>query len=173
MFFIRCVLPLFQERFLPEHLFCVDSLSIFKEYNETLSSDSIRDEFLKADLTDVQKINETTPSRGISKFQKSPKSSHDLPKSSRCLFSNSIQTSTTVIDKPKIYNNSTKNLQLNNSTKKLSYKLTDIFERLHHHSPVTAHNAEADTLHLLKCAIAINEQFVRLADRGARKFSEF
>lgn len=124
----------------------------------------MRDEFLKTDLTDVQKINETTPSRGISKFRKSSKSSPDLPKSSRCLFSNSIQTSTTVIDSPKINNN---------STKKLSYKLTDIFERLHHHSPVTAHNAEADTLHLLKCAIAINEQFVRLADSGAKKFSEF
>lgn len=118
-------------------------------------------------MTDVQKINEKTPSRGISKYQKRLTSSTDLPKSSRRLFSNSIQTSDTVIDSPTIIsNNSTKN-------ERVSYKLCDIFERLHYHSPETAHNAEADTMHLLKCAIAINEQFVQLADRKAAKFSEF
>lgn len=125
------------------------------------------DEFLKADLTDVQKINERTPSRVISKFQKNSKSSTVLPKSFRCLFPSSIQTSTTVIDSPTIIssNNSTKN-------QRVSYKLPDVFERLHHHSPETAHSAEADTMHLLKCAIAINEQFVRLADSRAKKFSD-
>lgn len=126
----------------------------------------MRDEFLKTDMTDAQKINEKTPSRGISKFQNSSKSSTDLPKSSRCLVKNSIQTSTTLINSPTISNNSTKN-------QRVSYKLSNIFERLHHHSPETAHNAEADTMHLLKCAIAINEHFVQLADSEAKKFSEF
>lgn len=141
---------------------CVDSLYIFKEHNEILTSNLIRDEFQRTDLIDVQKNNETTPSRGISKFEKSSKSSSDLPKSARCLFSNA---STNVIDSPKISNNSTKN-------QRVSFKLTEIFQRLHHRSPEIAHNAEADTMHLLKCAIAINETFVQLADSGAKKFSE-
>lgn len=153
---------------MPEHLLCVDSLGIFKEYDKTLTSNSITDEFLKTDLTDVQNINEKTPSRGISKFQKrSTSSTDDLPKSSRRLFSESIQTSNTVIDSPTIISNSsTKN-------QRVSYKLCDIFERLHHRAPETSHNAEADTMHLLKCAIAINEHFVQLADRGAAQFSAF
>lgn len=157
------ILSPFQKCSLPEHLFCIDSLSIFKEHNETLISNPLTDEWLKTDLTDIQKVNETTPSRGIAKYQRISKSSTDEPKSSRRLFVE--QASTTVNDSPKININSTKN--------SVSYKLTDIFERLHKYSPEIAHNAEADTMHLLKCAIAINKQFVQLADRRAIKISEF
>lgn len=56
---------------------------------------------------------------------------------------------------------------------RISFKLTDIYQRLHgHFPPENIHTAEIDTIQLLKCVIAINDSFVELADKFAVKFND-
>lgn len=52
----------------------------------------------------------------------------------------------------------------------ISYKQTEIYERLYGCEPIAAHNAEADTIYLMMCAIATRHEFVRRADSMATKF---
>lgn len=143
---------------LDDNLYCVDSLKIFKEHEENLTLNAAMDEFLKTDLIDVQRANESTPSRGSSKFKSSSKLNHERSNVARCLFP--VNSSEKIDNAKKPPKN------------RISFKLTDIYERLHGHQPETAHNAEADTIHLLKCAIAINDSFVQLADSLAVKFND-
>lgn len=143
-----------------EDILCVDSLDIFKKLNEEENSNSAIDEFLNTNLADVQKRNEKTPLKGHS-FASIARDSADKPKAAKCLFE-SPSTSTANGDvvstqsvKPKI---------------RISFALTEIFKRLHDKEPESAHNAEADTIHLMSCAIAIKDDFVKMANLMAVKF---
>lgn len=120
-------------------------------------------EFLNSDLKTVQQINETTPARGSAKFVS--RIPNDRPSSSRCLFPNDKSPTTEAN-----IETSSKKCYTDSPKKRHSYKLIDIYQRLYGCLPENAHNAEADTMHLLKCAIAINENFVKLADGLAIKF---
>lgn len=121
------------------------------------------DEFLQTNLDIVQKTNEQTPSRANSKFTSIPKSPYERPNASRGLFQDVEPTSES---------KATVSKATESPKKRRSFKLVDIYERLHNCPPEIAHNAEADTIHLLKCAIAIKENFVKLADSTAKKFND-
>lgn len=56
------------------------------------------------------------------------------------------------------------------SKKRVSYKLVDIYARLHGAEPAVAHNAEEDAINLMKCCIAVNKQFVERSERSAKEF---
>lgn len=134
-------------------------MDIFKNCNENETSSAI-EEFLNTDLVAVQNKNEKTPSKNksLSVITRAP---GEKPKSAKCLFE-SASTSTANCD-----DTLTPSLKPPN---RISYKLEDIYKRLHGCVPKTAHNAEADTIHLLLCAIAMKNQFVQLADSMATKF---
>lgn len=56
------------------------------------------------------------------------------------------------------------------SKKRLSFKLVDIYARLHGAQPNVAHNAEEDAINLMKCCIAVNKQFIERSERSAKEF---
>lgn len=118
------------------------------------------EEFRNADLQAIQNKNEKTPSKKKSdavNFE----ASHEKPNCARRLFTcpdSSADTSNSA-EKPR------------NSVRK-SYKMGEIYKRLHDDVPEKAHNAEDDSLHLLLCAIAVKEEFVKEADSMAIRFSE-
>lgn len=143
---------------------CVDSLDIFKNYDENETSSAI-DEFLNTDLAAVQNKNEKTPSK-CNSFAVITRAAGEKPKSAKCLFE-SPSTSTAISD---ITLMTTPSLKSPPKSPRISYKLEEIFKRLHGCVPKTAHNAEADTIHLLLCAVAIKDQFVQMADSMATKF---
>lgn len=139
---------------------CVDSLEIFKKFNEDeacRSRNSAIDEFLTTDLADVQNRNEKTPSKTHS-FAVTIRNPGDKPKSAKCLFES---PSTSTVNGP------TQSVQ---TPSRLSFKLTEIYKRLYGNEPESAHNAEADTMHLMSCCIAIKNDFVKMADSMAVKF---
>lgn len=55
----------------------------------------------------------------------------------------------------------------------ITYKLDDIYKKLYNYAPNTKHEAEADAINLMKCAITIKKQFVELADVMTKKFNSF
>lgn len=46
-----------------------------------------------------------------------------------------------------------------------------IYERLHGKMPDNSHYAESDTMTLMRCVIAVNKDFIRLAEENAKLFS--
>lgn len=151
-----------KDRSVDGDLLCVDSLEIFKNCAANETSRSAIDEFLTTDLVAIQNRNEKTPSKSHA-FAVISRDPGERPKSAKCLFA-SPSTSTgngnaVVMPTPS-----------SQPTKRISYKLTEIYKRFHGSEPTIAHNAEADTIHLLSCAIAIKNEFVELADSSARKF---
>lgn len=145
-----------------EDLLCVDSLEIFKRIDEEkVSSETAIDEFLSTNLLEIQNKNEKTPSKKIKYLDGSARTSSYLrPKSSRCLFPESSGPSNPI----------EKTTRTNYTKNRISYKLVDIYERLYECSPKNAHNAEEDTMHLLKCAIATKDEFVRVAETLYKEF---
>lgn len=136
----------------------MDSLEIFKKIDQNLNA---IDEFLNTDLQAVQNKNEKTPSKPKS-FSVVSRDSNEKPSSARCLFPSSDSTPTTsaAINTP---------ASNSNSSKKPSYKLTEIYKRLYKCEALDAHNAESDAMHLLKCAVATRKDFVQIADSMAIK----
>lgn len=51
--------------------------------------------------------------------------------------------------------------------RRISFKLVDIYTRLHGVEPTVAHNAEEDAVNLMKCALAVCPQFIELTERSA------
>lgn len=153
---------------------CVDSLEIFKKFDENATTSSTAfDEFLNTDLVAVQKQNEKTPAKRKS-FAVIERAPGEKPKSAKCLFdSPSTSTSTPTANGDGNGNGNGTLTPSFKSPNRISYKLEEIYTRLHNCRPKTAHNAEADTIHLLLCAIAIKNEFVELADSMATKFSSF
>lgn len=157
----------FQTRSLDADLLCVDSLEIFKKFDESNTTSSAIEEFLNTDLVAVQNRNEKTPAKSKS-FAVIERAPGEKPKSAKCLFETpSTSTSTSTANGDVTPTPSQK------SPDRISYKLEEIYKRLHNCQPKKAHNAEADTIHLLMCAIAIKNQFVELADSIATAFSRF
>lgn len=54
---------------------------------------------------------------------------------------------------------------------KPKYTLIAVYERLYGEPPTTSHYAESDVITLLKCVVASNKDFVRLAEEEAKLFS--
>lgn len=141
-------------------LLCVDSLDIFKKIDETASTTSALDEFMSTDLKTVQKKNEKTPSKSTL-FAVNPRfTPFEKPGSARRLFVSHASS-------PKVTSSSN-----GKTPDRTSYKLIQIYQRLHEYMPDILHNAEADTVHLMLCAIAVKSQFVQIADSTAIHFNE-
>lgn len=119
------------------------------------------DEFLNTDLKAVQNRNEKTPSKGVS-FAGTSRMPYEKPSAARQLFPTQNGSS-----------NGNNGFPSNNqSPARKSFKLPDIYKRLNNRTPDIAHNAEADAISLLLCAIAVKNEFVEMADRMAIKFDE-
>lgn len=166
-----------QDCLLDEDLLCADSLVIFKKIDELKTTSTAIEEFLNTDLNDIQQRNEKTPSKEksfavISKPYKKPSAAKclfDTPTTPRTpSLSSSSSTSTSITTNSSIV--STAPVPNSQSPGRKSYKLVEIFKRLYGREPDIAHNAEADTLHLLRCVIATKDEFVQLADSMATKF---
>lgn len=147
-----------------EDILCVDSLTLFRKIEENkTATESALEELMNTDLEAVQRRNEKTPSKGISFAVISRTPPYEKPSSARRLFpsqSNSCSTSTNIPPG-----------DIRSPAKK-SFKLTDIYKRLNECTPDAAHNAEADTITTLLCAIAVKDEFVRAADSMAVRFNE-
>lgn len=115
-------------------------------------------EFLNTDLKAIQNRNEKTPSKGIS-FAGSSRTPYEKPSSARQLF-------------PSQNGSSNGSPSKSQSPAKKSFKLSEIYKRLNNRIPDVAHNAEADAISLLLCAIAVKNEFVEMADMMAIKFDE-
>lgn len=125
------------------------------------STESVMNEFINTDLQAVQNRNEKTPSKPV-KFTTALRTPYEKPASARQLFASQSGSSSGNNCLP----------PSTQSPKKKSYKLTDIYKRLNERTPDVAHIAEADTMHLLLCVIAVKEEFVKLADSMAIKFDQ-
>lgn len=117
---------------------------------------------LNCDIRGRQRMNEKTPSLrkikaegSVNRLKTIEKFSGDRvgSKSKRALFP-SIQKS----DVP------------TPAKKRISFKLVDIYTRLHGVGPAVAHNAEEDAANLLKCVIADKEKFIEKAEKMAKDF---
>lgn len=152
-----------QECTFDEDLLCVDSLEIFKKINEEKKTNSSKaiDEFLNTDLKAVQRKNEKTPSK-IGAFAVISRDPDEKPSAAKRLFMSPTTSSSPA----------TTSQHNSQSSTRISFKLTDIYQRLYGNPPKNAHNADADTMHLLMCAIATQNEFVKLADAMAIKFSD-
>lgn len=143
-------------------LLCVDSLAIFRTIDENVTStESAIEEFINTDLQAVQNRNEKTPSKGVP-FAVIPRAPNEKPSSARRLFATQSGSSSEKNGSP----------FPSQSPAKKSFKLVEIFKRLNERAPDVAHNAEADAIHLLLCAIAVKDEFVKMADSMATKFTE-
>lgn len=133
------------------------------------SSSPITDEISvkQSDLTfDWQKANETTPSTRVTLKAKAPK----VPQGSTTPRTPATPTplgKATSLFKRKLFDTPE---QPNISKKK--YTLSDVYERLHGRKPHSAHYAEADTMSLLLCVRTLGDQFIELAERDSRLFSD-
>lgn len=136
-------------------------MNIFKKIDENDSTKLALEEFLNADLQAIQNQNEKTPSKRKSDDMKS-RIPEQKPSCARQLFTSPNDSDATANGSSQVSANSVRK----------SYKLSEIYKRLHDNVQENAHNAEADTLHLLLCAIAVKDDFVREADSMAIKFSE-
>lgn len=141
-------------------MLCADSLIIFKKIDEIAALD----EFKNTDMQAVQSRNEKTPSKPTS-FASISRSPYEKPNSARRLFASPSGSSNAKNDS----NGSTFNSQ---SPARISYKLPEIYKRLNEKTPDVTHNAEADTIILLLCAIAMKDDFVKVADSTAVPFQE-
>lgn len=54
--------------------------------------------------------------------------------------------------------------------KRVSFKLVDIYTRLHGVEPAVAHNAEEDAANLMKCVLASKDLFIERAEKLAKDF---
>ncbi|XP_031619749.1 three prime repair exonuclease 2-like [Contarinia nasturtii] len=150
-----------------DDILCVDSLAIFREIDKcTIVKQTALDELMNTDLQAVQNRNEKTPSK-VKSFVVIPKTPYKKPNAARELFASEGNSPSTSSDA-----NITNKTSKCSSSTRISYKLTEIYERLHERRPNIAHNAEADTIHLLQCAIALKDEFVLIADELATKFAD-
>lgn len=139
------------------------------------------DEFLSTNLQEIQRKNEQTPSKP-SPFTVITRAPYDKPTAAKRLFNSSTSTTpSTICSSMNISNSNTSNTSQSStaikvttsnsqSSARISYKLVDIYKRLWGDFPDVAHNAAADTMTLLKCAIATKHEFVQSADSLAKKF---
>lgn len=166
-----------QKSSLDSDVLCVDSLKIFRKMSDSKSKPVLKDpseseitnndnkseltavmeEFFEGDMARKQMENERTPCKRIIKNSTIDRTPYQRPKACRSLFPASTST------------NGNGNVARTPQKTRVSFRLSDIYERLFDESPQAAHNAEADTLLLLKCAIATKEEFVQIASTDSIK----
>lgn len=120
-------------------------------------------------VIDWQKTNETTPSTRVTLKAKAPlkvSQGYSTPRTP------ATQTPTPLgkaapLFKRKLFDTS----ECSNIAKK-KYTLSDVYQRLHGRKPASAHYAEADTIALLSCVRIVGVQFIELAERDSRLFSD-
>lgn len=153
----------------------MDSLKIFRKIDESKDTQSSPfEEFLRTDNSAIQQKNETTPSRHSERFSKNTRSPYPRLNSCRQL---SFNVSSTTNQSNEHVDTSIGGIQPKISSAKptktsTSYKLADIFQRLYERKPGVTHNAEADTILLLQCAIATRDKFIDLAEKDSIKLSD-
>lgn len=166
-----------------DNIFCVDSLEIFRDIangsadaqpscsTNNVSSTTVDvpesecsgiDALLNCEIRRQQEINEKTPSSRKIKAEQGKILLQEIgsangvrvgTKSKRVLFPSDEPTPTP-------------------SKKRVSMKLTDIYERFHGVQPAVAHNAEEDALILMKCFLKVKDEFIERAEKSAQRFME-
>ncbi|XP_055607806.1 three-prime repair exonuclease 1 [Uranotaenia lowii] len=187
---------------LPEETYCIDSLQLFQElekfrenqtksiqqneHNELIDLEvtalTAMEELEGTDgtLTQMQKINETTPQRCTKlseNYKRALRSYLDVtpsqecttasdnnraspPRSKRQLFPDEGENSK---DKPQP---KTQETPATNKPVRKRFRLCDVYERYYGTPPKISHYAEADVKALLKCAIADAKAFVHYSEQN-------
>lgn len=171
-------------------MFCVDSLEIFRDiadsdminecpehpeilqptvdnqFDEGNTSSGDFEVLLNSDIHKQQRLNEKTPSSRRVKAEQSQIRLQQIQKlsgarigskSKRVLFPSNEKGDGRIIS--------------SSAKKRLSFNLVDIYTRLHGIEPAVAHNAEEDTINLMKCFLAVKEQFIERAEKSAQEFT--
>lgn len=179
---------LLQDCGLDADLLCVDSLPLMRKIDQesptTTKTSSPMEEFLTTNLQAVQRRNEKTPSKR-SLFAVVARKPYDKPAAARCLFgAPTIRRSTSAPDLSALNKEPCNVLSVKKTSiptnqtacdvrpGRVSYKLCDVYQRLHSYMPKDLHNAESDSIHLLLCAIAMKEKFVAFAEDMATNFND-
>lgn len=201
---------------LPDNTYCIDSLPLFqaleqsRERKEKAAQENADNELADLELTAItameelegsrstlsqmQKLNETTPQRSklTENYKKAlrsyldvtPSMPHQLsetgrqrkspPRSKRQLFPTEGETSNSPSPPPSSTPMPSSQLSLSPSQSvKKRFRLIDIHERLLGIPPKISHYAECDVEALLKCAIAEGSDFVAYAEEHGVKFQDF
>lgn len=149
-------------------LLCADSLTIFKRIECDTSSDDVE---TNLDMTEIQRRNETTPSKF--KYNRPRRLDNEKPSAARRLFDENVRND----EKPSTHHITAasfrKNAKPTQPLLKKSFKLTNIYLRMHGKEPEIAHNAEDDVITLMKCAIASKDKFFQAADQMSLLFSSY
>lgn len=167
---------------LMDNIFCADSLEIFRDIHDSANecseepakssaddlltdkstSSSDIEVLLNSDIQAQQRLNERTPSARKIKAEESKIRLHEFSKYSGIRVGSK--------SKRELFPTNEKNDEPTPSKKRVSFKLVDIYARLHGAAPAVAHNAEEDAINLMKCFLAVKEQFIERAERSATKF---
>lgn len=162
---------------------CVDSLEIFQDIanrtvNESTEEPKISvdekspeesttsnglDVLLNSDIQMQQRLNEKTPSSRQVKAEQSKIRLHEIEK-----INNGVRVGSK--SKRALFPSNDTPTESTSSKKRLSFKLVDIYARLHGMQPTVAHNAEEDAINLMKCFLAVKEEFIELAEKSAKEF---
>lgn len=118
---------------------------------------------------DWQKVNETTPSTRVTLKAKAPLK---VSQGNTTPTTPATPATPTPQDKVSLYKRKLFDTPERPNISKKKYTLSDVYERLNGRKPTSAHFAEADTMALLCCARMLGNQFVELAERESRLFSE-
>lgn len=164
-----------------ENIFCVDSLEIFKDIHDSAAECSVEpvnstpDEVLAVEKTESsdlavllssdiqarQRLNERTPSARKVKVEESKIRLQEI--------SNASGVRVGSKSKRALFPADDKCVGASSSKKRVSFKLVDIYARLHGAAPAVAHNAEEDAINLMKCFLAVKEQFIERAETTAKE----
>lgn len=116
---------------------------------------------------DWQKANETTPTSRVILKAKAP------IKALEAKLTPKTQVTPTSLEKPSLlFKRKLFDAAKSPNISKKKYTLCDVYERLHGKIPAVAHFAEADTMALLFCARTLGDEFIELAERYSRFFSD-
>lgn len=199
---------------LPDNTHCIDSLPLFQaleqsnERKEKAIQENADNELADLELTAItameelegspstlsqmQKLNETTPQRSklTENYKKALRSYLDVtpsskdhlsetrrqrrspPRSKRQLFPTEGESSDSTSPSPSSTPMPSSQLSPSQPVKK-RFRLCDIHERLLGVPPKISHYAECDVIALLKCAIAEGSFFVAYAEEHGVKFQDF
>lgn len=193
---------------LPDDTYCVDSLPLFqaleqeREQKEQAAQQNADNELADLELTAItameelegcsstlsqmQKLNETTPQRSkiTENYKKALRSYLDVtPSTSERPHETTRQRKSPPRSKRQLFptdgesSNSTSPVPLTQLTPgqpiKKRFRLCDVHERLLGAPPKISHYAECDVIALLKCAIVEGSAFVAYAEEHGVKFQDF
>lgn len=192
---------------LPDDTYCIDSLPLFqalehaREEKQKAIQDNADNELADLELTaltameelegspstlsQMQKLNETTPQRAkiAENYKKALRSYLDVtPSQDECSVEKHAEEASPSRSKRRLFPDESEEgstfvavpstPRINSPTKK-QFRLCDVHERLLGKPPKVSHYAECDVETLLKCAIVEGEQFVAYAEEHMVKFRDF